>query len=98
MAITEHFPQGTRATRPQGGAVLWVELPGNIDAVEYFFRAKQAGIGIAPGTIFSTQENYNSFIRLSCDGVWNAAMQQGIAKLGSIAAHMAGEKQAINGR
>jgi DNA-binding transcriptional MocR family regulator len=98
MAITEHFPQGTRATRPQGGAVLWVELPGDIDAVDYFFRAKKAGIGIAPGTIFSTQENYNSFIRLSCDGIWNAAMQEGIAKLGSIAADMAGEKRGIAGR
>jgi len=98
MAITEHFPQGTRATRPTGGAVLWVELPENIDAVDYFFRAKQAGIGIAPGTIFSTQDNYNSFIRLSCDGIWNAAMQEGIAKLGSIAADMAGEKQGIDRR
>ena len=93
LAVTEHFPKGTRATRPVGGAVLWVELPGNIDAVDYFFRAKKAGIGIAPGPIFSTQDNYNSFIRLSCDGIWNAAMEKGIAKLGTIAADMAGENQ-----
>jgi DNA-binding transcriptional MocR family regulator len=98
VAITDHFPPGTRATRPSGGAVLWVELPGNIDAVDYFFRAKKAGIGIAPGPIFSTQDNYNSFIRLSCDGVWNAAMKKGIETLGTIARDMAEEKRGFDHR
>ena len=88
MALSEYFPSGTKATRPTGGAVLWVELPEKIDAVDYFFRAKTAGIGIAPGSIFSTQEKYNSFIRLSCDGIWNAEMEAGICKLGTIAGAM----------
>jgi len=26
-AVATHFPDGTRATRPEGGGVLWVELP-----------------------------------------------------------------------
>ncbi len=88
MALSEYFPTGTKATRPLGGAVLWVELPEKIDAVDYFFRAKAAGIGIAPGSIFSTQEKYKSFIRLSCDGIWNREMEAGIRKLGKIAEEM----------
>jgi len=88
VALSRYFPPDTRATRPAGGAVLWVELPKKIDAVDYFFRAKNAGIGIAPGSIFSTQDNYNSFIRLSCDGLWNAQMEAGIQTLGHIAGEM----------
>ncbi|MDD4648990.1 MAG: PLP-dependent aminotransferase family protein [Desulfoplanes sp.] len=88
VALSRYFPPDTRATRPAGGAVLWVELPKKIDAVDYFFRAKNAGIGIAPGSIFSTQDNYNSFIRLSCDGLWNTQMEAGIQTLGRIAGEM----------
>ena len=29
--IAKHFPVGTRTTKPKGGFVFWVELPGDID-------------------------------------------------------------------
>lgn len=84
-SLRRHFPEGTKANTPQGGAAIWVELPDEIDAVDYFYRARQKGIGIAPGPIFSTQEKYNSFIRLSCNGVWNQKMEEGMRALGEIA-------------
>ncbi len=83
------FPEGTRATTPSGGSVLWLELPG-VDAVEYFFKARDMGIGIAPGPVFSTLDKFNHFIRLSCGGVWSEAMEQGLKALGRLAAEMAG--------
>ncbi len=91
-SLHRHFPQDTRAGFPEGGAAVWVELPRQIDAVDYFYQARALGIGLAPGTIFSTQDKYNNFIRLSCNGIWNREMEQGMEKLGSLAKQMA-EKQ-----
>ena len=85
LSLHRHFPADTRASFPEGGAAIWVELPRQIDAVDYFFQARQLGIGLAPGTIFSTQDKYNNFIRLSCTGIWNSRLEQGVAQLGELA-------------
>lgn len=88
-SLRTHFPAKTRAIRPEGGASIWVELPEAVDAVDFFFRARRAGIGIAPGPIFSTQDKYNNFIRLSCNGIWNQDMETGMRTLGGIAHDLA---------
>ncbi len=89
-SLRQHFPATTRAIFPEGGAAVWVELPADIDAVEYFFLARKAGIGIAPGPIFSTQDKYNNFIRLSCNGVHDERMAAGLRTLGQLAGGPAG--------
>jgi DNA-binding transcriptional MocR family regulator len=86
--VGECFPAGTRATDPSGGAVLWLELPRGVDSVDYFFRARSEGIGIAPGAIFTTRDGYSNYIRLSAGGVWNEDMRRGLVRLGEIAAEM----------
>ena len=88
-SLHRYFPPQTRAAFPAGGAAVWVELPERVDAVEFFYQARQAGIGIAPGPIFSTQDRYNNFIRLSCNGIWNPAMEAGLQQLGKIAGRLA---------
>lgn len=85
LSLHRHFPEETRAGFPDGGASVWVELPAGIDAVDYFFKARELGIGLAPGPIFSTQDRYNNFIRLSCTGIWNEQMEEGVKSLGSLA-------------
>jgi len=92
-SLRQHFPPGTRAGFPEGGASIWVELPVEVDSVDYFYQARQLGIGLAPGPIFSTQDKYNNFIRLSCNGVWNHTMSEGIAALGRLAWEMADTKK-----
>ena len=89
--VASSFPEGTRVTRPKGGLVLWVELPGNIDGVEMFFRAREAGIGIAPGSIFTTQERFGNFIRLSCGVTWNDEVSRGLERLGELAKNADGD-------
>jgi len=84
LSLQRHFPATTRAGFPEGGAAIWVELPREVDAIELFYRARQAGIGIAPGPIFSTQDKYNNFIRLSCNGLWNQEMDKGVEILGKL--------------
>ena len=88
VSVSRYFPEKTRVTRPTGGAVLWMELPGNVDSKEYFFRARDMGISVAPGVIFSTQDRYNSYIRLSCTGVWTPEIEHGVQMLGRLAEEM----------
>lgn len=82
--LVQAFPEGTRCTRPRGGSVIWLELPGSVDSVELFYRARQNGIGIAPGSIFTTREKYDNFIRLTCSGVWDDNVRRGLDTLGRL--------------
>lgn len=88
LSLHRHFPAETCASFPTGGASVWVELPAGIDAVNYFYQARELGIGLAPGPIFSTQDKYNNFIRLSCTGVWNEQLEDGVKRLGELAKRM----------
>src|SRR5262249_8528205 len=49
QAIGKYFPEGTKVTRPQGGFVLWVELPRKCDALELYRTSMREKISIIPG-------------------------------------------------
>jgi DNA-binding transcriptional MocR family regulator len=84
-AVAESFPPGTRATDPSGGGHLWVELPPGVDGVDLFYRARAAGVGIAPGSVFSTQEQFANFIRLGSGGGWSPELREAVKTLGRLA-------------
>ncbi len=89
-AVAEHFPQGTRMTRPQGGHVLWVEMPPEVDAIRLFEQALQHGISIAPGPLFSACGDYRNFVRLNCSVPWSDGTEGAIRTLGRLAAGQLG--------
>jgi DNA-binding transcriptional MocR family regulator len=82
QAISEHFPEGTRLTRPLGGYVLWVELPPAVNSLELLDRALAAGISIAPGPMFSAKSKFLNFIRINCGNPWNQTTQRALEQLG----------------
>lgn len=86
--VVRCFPEGTKITRPRGGSFLWVELPKHIDATELFYEARSRGVSVAPGAVFSTQDRYGHFIRLSCGNLWSEEIAGGIELLGKILAKM----------
>jgi DNA-binding transcriptional MocR family regulator len=88
LHVGRAFPEGTRVSRPEGGGVLWVELPGGVDSVELMYRARELGISIAPGTIFSTQDRFASHIRLNTGNPWSAELAQGVDRLGQLVRDM----------
>lgn len=61
-ALDEHLPHW-RATRPTGGASLWVQLPGPY-ANELARLAPAAGVQIVPGPRFGPDGTMNAFLRL----------------------------------
>lgn len=83
-AVVRYFPIGTCMTRPQGGFILWVEMPAGTDAIQLYHRALEQGISIVPGPLFSLSGKYGNHIRLSA-AVWNERMEQGIKTLGELA-------------
>jgi DNA-binding transcriptional MocR family regulator len=84
QAISEHFPEDTRITRPQGGFVLWVEMNKKIDGYKLHKRALKHNIGIAPGQIFSSQGQFHNYFRLSYGLPWSNKVEQGIKTLGEL--------------
>jgi len=85
-AVERHFPDSTRLTRPQGGHVLWVQLPQGVDAMDLYDDAYGAGIRIAPGPMFSPSHGYRNFIRLNTGFPWNETTEQQMATLGRLVA------------
>jgi len=83
-AVARHFPAGTCMTRPQGGFILWVEMPAGIDAIRLYHQALERGISIVPGPLFSLSGKYGNHIRLSA-AQWDERIEQGIRTLGELA-------------
>jgi len=84
--IAEYFPPETRITRPQGGFLLWVELPEQIDSVDLHDRAIKSGISICPGVVFSVTGKYRNCLRLNCGLLWTAEVERAIPTLGRLIA------------
>jgi DNA-binding transcriptional MocR family regulator len=83
-AVAEHFPAQCRLTQPAGGFVLWVELPPQVDSVRLFEAARDQGIAIGPGTMFSSSGKYRNFIRLNCGHPMTARLELAVARLGEL--------------
>ena len=87
-AVGRYFPQGTRVTHPEGGFILWVEMPEGVDSLKLYEGALQNGISIAPGIIFSiTGDKYNNCIRLNA-AFWSERVEQALETLGGLAEAM----------
>lgn len=84
--VARHFPPGTRISRPEGGFLLWVELPpGSVDALELQRRALRHGISIAPGPIFSASDRFRHCLRVSAGHPLTPALEEAVAVLGRLA-------------
>lgn len=85
-AVSEHFPAGTRMTRPAGGMCLWVEFAGKVDTTSLSHAAMAQGISFAPGEMFSsTPGKYKNCLRLNCAISWHQRVERAIATLGRLA-------------
>ena len=82
--IAKSFPDGTCISNPQGGNVLWVEMPRGCDSIEVFNRALQKNIGVTPGMLFSATRRFRNYLRINCGFPWDETNQQAIVTLGKI--------------
>lgn len=81
-AITEYFPPDTKVSRPQGGLAMWVEFNKKVNTTALFNVAMKHKISIAPGRMFTLQDQYENCMRLSLGLLVSAEVQQKLKILG----------------
>jgi DNA-binding transcriptional MocR family regulator len=86
--VLRHFPSGTRVSAPSGGCVLWVRLPGRVDADVLFERAAAAAIHVFPGSIFSMHDGHDHYLRLNAGGAITYRVRNALHRLGSLVAEL----------
>jgi DNA-binding transcriptional MocR family regulator len=83
-AICHSFPQQCTVSEPQGGFVIWVSLPEQVDALALHTRATAAGVAFMPGQLFSASGKYSNYLRLNCGNPWSPRVEAAIATLGEL--------------
>ncbi len=84
QAISDHFPEGVRVTRPQGGYTLWLELPPDVNAYKLYRQAIRHNISIAPGQMFSSDGRFSNYIRLSYGAPYSEEIERSLQVLGGL--------------
>jgi DNA-binding transcriptional MocR family regulator len=82
------FPPGTSVTRPDGGTVLWVQMPEAVDAYTLYELAHERGVGVAPGPLFTNSRDYRNCIRLS-GAFWSSEIEAAVRLVGRFATDLA---------
>lgn len=90
QAIHQSLPGDVRYTLPQGGYFLWLQLPHGQDSLALFQQAIKHNISLAPGHLFSSQQQYAAYVRLNYGHALTAEHQQAIATLGRWMKHTSG--------
>ncbi|MFT5658369.1 MAG: DNA-binding transcriptional MocR family regulator [Gammaproteobacteria bacterium] len=91
--VTKHFPKGTCISSPQGGNVLWVEMPKGCNCIEIFNRALQQNIGVTPGILFSSTRRFKNHLRINCGFPWDETNLKAIETLGHIVSKVLEEQK-----
>jgi len=84
LAVSRYFPTATRIAQPQGGYVLWVELPEEIVATRLYERAIAGNLAYVPGELFSASGMYRNCLRLNCGNPHTPEIEDAVRRLGAI--------------
>ena len=84
-AVARHFPPGTRASQPEGGYFLWLELPPGVDALALHRLALAQGISSAPGHLFSADRRFSHHLRINFGHPDNPRQEEALRILGHLA-------------
>jgi DNA-binding transcriptional MocR family regulator len=84
QAAARYLPDGTKISRPAGGFVLWLELPGKVDALKLYRLAVLQRISIIPGVIFSATGKFRNYIRISYGFPLDDTIDNALSTLGKL--------------
>ncbi|MDR9751021.1 PLP-dependent aminotransferase family protein [Pseudomonas sp. SZMC_28357] len=92
--VTRYFPAGTRASRPQGSFLLWVELPETFDSLKLNRELYGQGVQIAVGSIFSASGKYRNCLRMNYAAKPTPQIEEAVRKVGAAAIKLLADAQA----
>jgi DNA-binding transcriptional MocR family regulator len=96
LEIRKCFPESTRLAVPQGGSLLWVELPKGVDGLDVYQRAFDRDISIIPGVVCSNSKRFTRYIQVSCAAPFRRRIRDAVRALGGIVSELAGKRRARN--
>jgi len=82
--IPKYLPMAVSCTQPQGGLVLWLELPEVVNTLSLYARARDSGIVLTPGRLFTAQDRYHNFLRMSFVHPWTNSRLDALKRLGRL--------------
>jgi 2-aminoadipate transaminase len=83
-ALAEQFPHEAEWTRPAGGLFIWATLPPYIDTTDLLARALREHVAFVPGRAAFLDGRGGSSMRLNFSGVSDAALEEGVARIGKV--------------
>lgn len=85
QTIADYFPEGTKISRPQGGLSLWIEFDKKIRTTELYDLAIKQNISIAPGRMFTLQDQFENCMRLCIGLPWTEETRLCLQQVGNLA-------------
>ena len=82
-AMEEHFPEGVRWTRPQGGLFLWVTAPEGVNTKDLLKKAIEHKVAFVPGSPFFPHGGGENTMRLNFSNAQPDQIREGIKRLGA---------------
>jgi 2-aminoadipate transaminase len=89
-ALEEHLPPEATWTRPQGGLFIWATLPDYLDTSDLLARALRENVAFVPGRAAFLDGRGGSSMRLNFSGVDEAAIREGVRRIGKVVAEQIG--------
>lgn len=90
-ALTREMPAGVSWTRPEGGMFVCLTLPPTIDAADLLAQSlKTERVAFVPGRAFFADGSNGNTLRLSFSCANEAAIDEGIMRLGRLIASVTG--------
>lgn len=93
-ALDREMPPGVRATRPDGGLFLWLELPEGIHSREALVRALARDVAFVPGGSFFPNGGHENTLRLNFSNQTEEMIAEGIRRLATVLREMLAELKA----
>lgn len=82
--VAQLFPRQCTISRPSGGFMCWIRLPGNVDSIALAERAADLGISIIPGPLLSVASSFRNFIGLNFSFEWTRTTENRLATLAGL--------------
>ncbi|HEX5147009.1 MAG TPA: PLP-dependent aminotransferase family protein [Conexibacter sp.] len=85
-ALGSYFPAEASWTQPEGGLFIWATLPDYIDTTDLLARALSENVAFVPGRAAYLDGRGGSSMRLNFSGVDEAAIREGVRRIGKVVA------------
>ncbi len=94
-ALAREMPRGVTWTRPEGGMFVWLTLPAALDGADLLAKSiRTERVAFVPGRAFFADGSNGNTLRLSFSCASEAAIDEGIKRLGRLIAAEAAAQSA----